>query len=174
VLPVVFTVTGRYPGPLPFVTTWIGKAKSHNAGVKTMSGVFWARFVLAVLATWRITHLLANEDGPWDLMVRVRVRLGNRVWGRLMDCFQCLSLWLAAPLALFVSRRPVDFLFTWLALSGAACLLERIGQDPVVIQPITESTEGGTSVGMLRSETREFQSAFIAGHGSSASHTAGR
>jgi len=139
-----------------------------------MSGVFWARFILAVLATWRITHLLANEDGPWDLIARVRARLGNRVWGRLMDCFQCLSLWVALPMALFVSTKPVEILFAWLALSGAACLLERIGQEPVVIQPITESTEGGTNVGMLRSETREFQNAFIAGHDSSASRTVGR
>jgi len=137
-----------------------------------MSGVFWARFVLAVLATWRITHLLANEDGPWDLIARLRAQLGNRVWGRLMDCFNCLSLWVAIPVALFVSRRPVEILFTWLALSGAACLLERIGQEPVVIQPITQSAEGGTNLGMLRSETSEFHGPYRAEHGS-ASHTAG-
>ncbi|HJP90334.1 MAG TPA: hypothetical protein VJ875_00155 [Pyrinomonadaceae bacterium] len=137
-----------------------------------MSGVFWARLVLAVLATWRITHLLANEDGPWDLIARVRAPLGSRMWGRLMDCFQCLSLWVALPMAFFVSSRAVEILFTWLALSGAACLLERINQEPLVIQPITQSAEGGTNVGMLRSETREFQSPFIAGN-DSASHTAG-
>ena len=33
---------------------------------------FWARLVLAVLATWRLTHLLAREDGPADLLVRLR------------------------------------------------------------------------------------------------------
>jgi hypothetical protein len=136
-----------------------------------MSEVFWARFVLAVLATWRITHLLANEDGPEDLIVRVRAHLGNRIWGRLMDCFQCLSLWVAVPVAFFVSRRPVELLFTWLALSGAACLLERIGREPLVMQPITQSLEGGNDVGMLRSETSGFQSQFVAGDGS-ASHTA--
>ncbi len=118
---------------------------------------FWARFVLAVLATWRITHLLANEDGPADLIVHFRVRLGSGILGRLMDCFHCLSFWIAAPMALFVSRRPLDLLFIWLALSGAACLLERIGQEPVVIQPISQVKKGGVDYGMLRSETNGTQ-----------------
>jgi hypothetical protein len=133
---------------------------------------FWSSFVLAVLATWRITHLLANEDGPADLVVRFRVRLGSGLVGKLMDCFQCLSLWVALPLALFVSRRPMDLLLTWLALSGAACLLERIGREPVVIQPVARADEGGTDVGMLRSETSEFQEHFLAGD-DSGGHTAG-
>jgi len=85
------------------------------------------RFVLAVLATWRLTHLLASEDGPADLIVRVRARLGTGIAGQLMDCFHCLSLWIAAPAALFVSREPLVWIFCWLAVSGAACLLERLG-----------------------------------------------
>ncbi len=114
----------------------------------------WLRFVLAVLATWRITHLLACEDGPADLIVRLRTRLGDGFFGRLMDCFYCLSLWVAAPLAFLVSRNPVDLVLTWLALSGAACLLERLGQDPVVIQPLTQTHhQRDPNHGMLRSET---------------------
>jgi hypothetical protein len=114
---------------------------------------FWAGFVVAIFATWRITHLLAKEDGPADLVVRFRARLGHGVVGKLMDCFECLSLWVAVPIAFFVSRRALDFLLVWLALSGAACLLERVGQEPVVIQPISEAAEGGKDIGMLRSET---------------------
>jgi hypothetical protein len=111
------------------------------------------RFLLAVLATWRVTHLLAREDGPGDLVVRLRARLGDGFAGRLMDCFQCLSLWVAAPMALCVSWRPLELLLTWLALSGGACLLERIGQEPVAIQPISRSGEGDRIDGVLRSET---------------------
>jgi hypothetical protein len=88
---------------------------------------------LAVLATWRVTHLLASEDGPADLIVHFRRRLGQGLAAKLMDCFNYLSLWIAAPAALFVSRKPLDWLCTWLALSGAACLLERLGREPVVI-----------------------------------------
>jgi hypothetical protein len=110
------------------------------------------RFFLAVLATWRVTHLLASEDGPADIIVRFRVLLGQSIVGKLMDCFNCLSLWIAALAALFVSRKPLEWLFCWLALSGGACLLERWGQERVVIQPMSQFAEGGNH-DVLRSET---------------------
>ena len=45
------------------------------------------RLIVAVLATWRITHLRWwNEDGPADLVARFRLRLGTGLAGQLMDC----------------------------------------------------------------------------------------
>jgi hypothetical protein len=85
------------------------------------------RYAVAALATWRVTHLLASEDGPGDVIVRARAKLGESRAGELMDCFQCLSLWVAAPLALSAARRPREAVPLWLGLSGAACLLERLG-----------------------------------------------
>jgi hypothetical protein len=123
---------------------------------------FWIRFVLAVLATWRVTHLLASEDGPADLIVRLRARLGQGLTGKLLDCFNCLSLWIAAPAALFVSRKLLDWLLTWLAISGAACLLERLGQEPVVIQPVSQPVEGDVN-NVLRSEAVGAAERFRAG-----------
>ena len=89
----------------------------------------WMRCGAAVLATWRITYLLANEDGPADLVARAREKLGSRWLGTLMDCFQCLSIWVAAPFALYVAGRPVDRVVAWLALSGAACMLDHLVPD---------------------------------------------
>ena len=86
------------------------------------------RFVLAALATWRVTHLLANEDGPADIVFRLRRRLGDSWVGGLMDCFNCLSFWVAVPATFFVTTAPLVWTVSWLALSGAACLLERLGQ----------------------------------------------
>jgi hypothetical protein len=83
------------------------------------------RFGLAVLATWRLAHLVAYEDGPANVIARTRARAGNSQVGELMDCFNCLSLWASAPLAFAVAGRRRDAPITWLALSGAACLLER-------------------------------------------------
>jgi hypothetical protein len=117
---------------------------------------FWELFVLAVLATWRVTHLLAHEDGPADLIARFRALLGDSVAAKLMDCFYCLSLWIAAPAALLVSRRPLEWLFAWLALSGGACLLERATKERhaerEVIQPAPNSAEGDID-NVLRIET---------------------
>jgi hypothetical protein len=89
---------------------------------------FGLKFVLAVLATWRVSHLLANEDGPFDIIVRIRATLGEGLLGGLMDCFKCLSLWVAAPIALFLTHTPWVWTVSWLALSGGACLLERFGK----------------------------------------------
>jgi len=61
--------------------------------------------------------------------------------------------WVAAPLAIFVTGRPGALVPTWLALSGAACWIERFGQESVVIRATPEEEEGGKARGMLRSET---------------------
>ncbi|HJR14508.1 MAG TPA: hypothetical protein VJ833_11490 [Rhodanobacteraceae bacterium] len=91
-------------------------------------------FALAILATWRVTHLLAEEDGPFDSMLKLRAKLGTSPAGRLMDCFQCLSLWIAAPFTFVVTRSTWIWIPAWLALSGAACLLERLGREPAEMQ----------------------------------------
>ncbi len=84
-----------------------------------------ARFLLATLATWRITHLLAEEDGPGDIVVRARERVGAGALGSLMDCFNCLSFWVAVPVSAALARKRRLDPLAWLALSGAACLLEQ-------------------------------------------------
>jgi len=101
----------------------------------------WMRLVLAALATWRITHLLAYEDGPGNIIFRERHRLGSGQLGKLADCFYCLSFWVAAPAAYLVTHRWSEWPVFWVAISGAACLLEKQGNQPVSIQPIEREGE---------------------------------
>jgi hypothetical protein len=103
---------------------------------------FWIRFVLAVLVTWRICHLLATEDGPGDVVARLRLRLGASRFGQFIDCFGCLSIWVAIPPAFFVAEGPLDLVMVWLALSGAALLLERMSPEPLVIERVPEASTG--------------------------------
>jgi hypothetical protein len=110
------------------------------------------RFILVVLATWRVTHLLASEDGPADAIVKFRTLLGNSLAGKLMDCFNCLSLWIAAPAALFLTRQFVDWVLVWLAISGASCLLERLGREHTGLEPASQLSEGD-AYHVLRPET---------------------
>lgn len=42
-----------------------------------------------------------------------------------MDCFYCLSLWIALPFGILLGETWKERLLLWLALSGAAILLER-------------------------------------------------
>jgi hypothetical protein len=86
--------------------------------------------LLSVLATWRLTHLLVAEDGPLDLVVTLRRWLGDSFFGTVMDCFYCASLWLAAPFAFTLGHSIQSWLLTWLAIAGAAALLEQASQRP--------------------------------------------
>ncbi len=104
----------------------------------------WFRFVISVLAVWRLTHLLAAEDGPWDIIVSIRRRLGNSIWGSLMDCFNCLSLWIAIPFAFFVVEDGLSRTITWLAISGLSSLANRIGgaeKPPIVFEALEPTKE---------------------------------
>lgn len=96
----------------------------------------WFRLVLGILATWRVAHLLAREDGPWDLIVRMRAALGDGALGRLLDCFYCVSLWVALPVSMLVGRDVIEWALAWLGMSGAACLLERSARPPLMMQPL--------------------------------------
>jgi hypothetical protein len=86
--------------------------------------VYW--FILSVLCVWRVTHLLQAEDGPADLLVRLRRMAGRGFAGKLLDCFYCLSLWVAVPLAYWVPETRLERLLWWPALSAGAILLERV------------------------------------------------
>jgi hypothetical protein len=112
------------------------------------------RWFVAALATWRVTHLLAHEDGPADIIVRFRIRLGQSFVGTLMDCFHCLSFWIAAPTALYVSRSPLAWIFNWLALSGAACLLQSLTRQAELVAPALPPTEGTNSCVAVKNEER--------------------
>ena len=100
---------------------------------------------------WRLTHLVVAEDGPRDVLVRFRIRMGSGFWGSLLDCFHCASLWIAAPFAYLLSDAWMERLLLWPALSGAAILLERAtareAEPPPA--PYTEAEESSDD-GMLR------------------------
>jgi hypothetical protein len=84
------------------------------------------QFVIGVLAVWRISLLLHAEDGPAAVFVRLRRALGRGFWGQVLDCFQCTSLWVAAPFGWLLGATWTERLLLWPALSGAAIVLERI------------------------------------------------
>ena len=84
------------------------------------------QYVMAALAVWRLTHLLNAEDGPGKVLARLRRLAGEGFAGELLDCFYCLSLWVAAPFAWWLGRTWAEWLLLLPAISGAAILLERV------------------------------------------------
>jgi hypothetical protein len=94
-------------------------------------------FLLGTLWVWRITHMLNAEDGPGDVVVRLRRRAGEGFFGQILDCFYCLSVWIAAPLAILLGEKLGERILLWPALSAGAILLERAtdrqtGEPPVL------------------------------------------
>ena len=94
---------------------------------------YW--LIIYTLGVWRLTHLLSVENGPWDLMLRLRASLGRGFWASLLDCFYCLSLWIAVPFALLAGDTWRNELFLWLALSAGAILLERVTSNTKAVTP---------------------------------------
>lgn len=101
------------------------------------------KFVVAVLGTWRVAHLIAREDGPFDVIVRLRARVGNGVAGSLMDCPYCLGLWMALPFASWMADTPVNWLAGWLAISGGASIVHRLTERESGGPPPAPKSEGG-------------------------------
>src|SRR5262252_2969649 len=86
--------------------------------------LYW--LTLGVLAVWRVTHLLSAEDGPWEVLDRLRQWAKGRFLGALLDCFYCLSLWIALPLAIGIGTGWMERVLLWPAFSAGAILLERM------------------------------------------------
>jgi hypothetical protein len=99
------------------------------------------RLLIAALCTWRLTHLLQAEDGPWEISVRIRRAAGDGFFGRLLDCFYCLSLWISLPIAWAICEGPLNFALLWPALSGAAILLERATSGPAPVAAVAHEAE---------------------------------
>lgn len=82
------------------------------------------------LATWRLSHMMLREEGPWRLFVHWRERWGvehdedfNPVsWpdGSVLACLWCFSVWVGAALAILPVWVSVPF-----ALSAFAIMVEK-------------------------------------------------
>jgi len=97
-------------------------------------------FLIFSLATWRLSSLLVNEAGPFDMFVKIRELTGiqhneekeplvipGRLFAELLSCVWCTSVWVA--IFLFVASQLcltlALFISTPLALSAVAIILEK-------------------------------------------------
>ena len=120
---------------------------------------YW--LVLGALTVWRISHFLRAEDGPWDISVRLRRLAGEGFFGKLLDCFYCLSVWVAAPLACWIGESWRERLLLLPSLSAAAIVLERVTNPVPAVPPAVYHEEPAqeTEYGVLRTEEKPGSSA---------------
>ena len=96
------------------------------------------RIVLTVFAVFRIAALIAIDDGPFDVFLRIRSVAGvyqlgadgrpARGVGRLVSCPHCIGVWIAfavSPLIMFPSGIGDAFL-TVFGVAGVASFVQSV------------------------------------------------
>ena len=84
------------------------------------------KYLIILIVVWRLTHLISSEDGPFDLIIKIRKMVGNTFLGKLMDCFYCLSIWMGFFCACFISGCWREIVVLTLYYSGASILVEKL------------------------------------------------
>lgn len=86
--------------------------------------------ILAALATFRVSRMVAEEDGPFDVFKKVRDKLqhsGNWV-SRGVRCQLCVGFWVSLLLSLYlvvVGLMELSYLpVAWLGIAGLAVKLK--------------------------------------------------
>jgi len=96
--------------------------------------------LLAAFAVWRLTSLLVKETGPGEIFAKIRALVGvsydvySRCTGQRLAgafcCIYCMSVWVAAPVAIAVglyrSDPPFIVALNWLAFSTGAIIIDKV------------------------------------------------
>lgn len=86
------------------------------------------QFILAALACYRVTVLIARDAGPWNIFIRLRkmTRLS-----KLLSCPFCVSIWVALAIEIafyFSVQKDLVMVsgFIVLGLSAISIILDRV------------------------------------------------
>lgn len=82
------------------------------------------QLVFLSFATWRISSLLVNEEGPFKVFVWFREKTHSL--GGLLDCLWCTSVWVAMPVAALTFGKPWWRIVAWLAVATGAIITDSI------------------------------------------------
>ena len=88
----------------------------------------WMALLLSVLAVYRLSYLIAKEDGPFDLFGILRGKIGQEKWfGRGLNCVLCISFWLSfLPAFWLFWGRPVNIIVSWFGIAGAVLIAYKV------------------------------------------------
>lgn len=92
----------------------------------------WLTALVAVLASYRIAHAIAREEGPFSVFAIIRGRLdpNQATWlGRGISCAACVSVWTSLVMVLAILYLPIEIMTPiafWLAVAGGALILNKV------------------------------------------------
>lgn len=89
-------------------------------------------FVILSLTVWRIARMATMEDGPFDVLAKMRVWLGvhkQETWvHRGLACVACVSFWIGLFAGLVWRGVNVEGIASGLAMSAVSVvLMKRVG-----------------------------------------------
>lgn len=95
-----------------------------------MNSLLW---LASLLAVYRASRMISQdgEDGPFDLLARMREKVGQRSWvGRGLHCFYCVSFWAGLAAAVWLAAFGLIGWTTlplwWFGLSGGAMVVFKV------------------------------------------------
>lgn len=99
---------------------------------------FWLSFVVASFATYRISRMLAQEEGPFELFLSLRTFIymkwgKDRQWIQVgISCPLCISFYIGFIAAILMTLQLhyewYAIIWLWFALSGVASFLYKLEQ----------------------------------------------
>lgn len=99
--------------------------------------LIYLKIATVSLATWRASSLLAREEGPFDVLTRLRhclgvrsdedsISYGTNCLSKGLLCVWCSSVWFAALGALYTASDPLEWIIHTLAISALAIIVDGI------------------------------------------------
>ena len=117
----------------------------------------FSRFAIAALVVYRITFLVTQEQGPFNIFARLQNLNKNNIIGEILSSFYCFSVWASfACAAVLVWRGDEWSWFDWLvlsvALSGAVVIAFEVSNNRPQVTGI--SVSNGSFVDMKAVSTQ--------------------
>jgi hypothetical protein len=89
-------------------------------------------FLVAALAVYRLSRMVAEEEGPGAIFTKLRGAFDpdQQTWvGRGLNCPICVSFWVALPAAIAITVLGYADVYawplTWLALSAGTVVIKK-------------------------------------------------
>lgn len=98
-------------------------------------------FIVVAMAIWRVSSIVAREDGPMDIFSKFKTRVLDisederlQISGRKMlnsfyrglNCMWCNSVWFSAIASIFISISFVEWIVITLSLSTLVIMIETV------------------------------------------------
>lgn len=89
--------------------------------------------LMSMLAVWRATRMLQEEDGPFGIFARLQAWVASKPdkVGGINEgfyCFYCLSVWISILPAIWLATSIPAFFVFWFGISAGAIFLYNISE----------------------------------------------